>query len=84
MADYRQCDARYTMILIRMDGGLWRRHDFDLVRFNVDEDESAEVQIVPVGNTDHGKIFEKIWKVSHPPFKKKQDFNHDSGRANSA
>ena len=75
MGNYQQSDARYTMILVSAGGNLWKRHDFDLVRFNVDQDESAEVQIVPVGDTDHGKIFEKIWKVGNPPFKKKQSWS---------
>jgi len=71
VGNYRQEDARYTMILVR-DGENFRRHGFDLVRFNVDDDADAKENIVPVGATDHGKIFERIWKVDSAPFGKKQ------------
>ena len=73
MGNYELRDARFTMILVRVGAqDLWTRHGFDLVRFNVDVDGDAKQDIVPVGSTDHGKIFEKVWKVDEAPFEKKQ------------
>jgi hypothetical protein len=69
--DYQLSDARFTMILVRVSGDLYKRHPFDLVRFNVDA-EGGDPQIIPVGSSDKGKIFEKIWKCDVPPFQSKQ------------
>ena len=74
MGDYKKADARYTMILVKCGEGLWRRHNFDLVRFNVDISPEAKPDVVVVGDTDNGKIFEKIWKVDEAPFATKQNF----------
>jgi hypothetical protein len=81
MGDYKKEDARYTMILVKcgetkeaIPGSLYRRHEFDLVRFNVDVNPNAKPDVVVCGDTDHGKIFERIWKVDEAPFAVKQNF----------
>jgi hypothetical protein len=64
---------RFTMVLVKTEGG-YRRAEFDLVRFNVDENPDAEQDIVPVGVTDRGKIFEHVMKTDSMPFSKKTSF----------
>lgn len=79
MANYEMSGHRFTMVLVKCGEGedghpLYKRAEFDLVRFNVDENPHTTHDIVPVGVTDREKIFEKIWKVSETPFAKKTSF----------
>ena len=83
MGDYKLADARFTAIYLRLpqhgkEDDLFELVPFELVRFNVDENPSAEAVIVPIGQKisvnpsgtppDHAKIYEKIWIVDQVPF----------------
>jgi hypothetical protein len=78
VANYEMSGHRFTMVLVKHEGtaggSLYRRAEFDLVRFNVDVDPDAPQEIVPVGATDKDKIFEHIWKTENMPFAKKTSF----------
>ena len=73
MANYEMKGHRFTMVLVKCDGG-YRRAEFDLVRFNVDENPDAQQDIVPVGMTDRDKVFEHVMKTDSMPFAKKTSF----------
>ena len=78
MANYEMEGHRFTLVLVKAgeENGkkLYKRAQFDLVRFNVDENPDAESEIVPVGWSDKGKLFEKVWKVDEMPFAGKMSF----------
>jgi len=73
LSNYEMSGHRFTMVLVKCEGG-YRRAEFDLVRFNVDENSEAEKDIVPVGLSDRGKIFERVMKTDSMPFANKTSF----------
>jgi len=73
LSNYEMSGHRFTMVLVKCEGG-YRRAEFDLVRFNVDENPEAEKDIVPVGLSDRGKIFERVMKTDSMPFANKTSF----------
>ncbi len=74
MSDFKQDGNRWTAIYLKK-GDLWERVPYDLVRFNVDVDPSAPVQIVPLGQGgDAGKLYERVWRVHELPFGEKVNF----------
>jgi hypothetical protein len=75
MSDYEQSGNRYTAIFLRREDGTHERMEYDLVRFNVDVNRDAPLEIVPCGiDGDNGKLFERIWVVNDVPWAKKVSF----------
>jgi len=87
MSNFLQSGNRWTMILLRLpqkDGSIFfQKVPFEIVRFNVDDNPSAQPQIVPDGpdlgvpgginsggtSVDRDKIYENIWYVDEIPWK---------------
>ena len=92
MANYRMRDARYTSIWVRetppgVEPKRFTLAPFELVRYNVDSNPSAEPVIQPIGvqfgtkkAVTSQKVYEDVWFVDAVPFHVGREGKHDFGK----